>query len=323
MRAAWASPGTTGGRVELREVPIPVPGPGQVLVRVRAAGVNRGELVALAALRSGQGAAGGVECSGVVAEIGTGVDGWRPGDEVMAYARGSQAEYVCVDQRLLMRKPARLGWEQAAAFPNVFTTAHDALISNARAQAGESVLINAASSGIGVAALQIARWANASAVIGVSRSPKKVERLRLLGLTDAVIGTDDGFEDRVLSITSGRGVDVVIDCLGGDSLASNLRCMAVLGRLVSVGRLAGKYGSLDLDLLALRRLRLIGVTFRTRSAEETVACVQACARDLLTPLERGEIEPIVDRTFALERIADAHAYMASNEQIGKIVLRVT
>lgn len=322
MEAVCTVPGDTGGRVELRQVPVPVPGPGQVVVRVRAAGVNRGEIVALQALRSGSGGIGGIECAGEIAAVGEGVSAFREGDAVMAHARGSQAGFVAVDARAVMPKPAHLSWPEAAAFPNVFTTAHDALITNGALKRGEIALVNAASSGIGMAAIQIARWAGASQVVATSRSAEKLRRLTPLGITDPVVTEGPDWPERVLALTGQRGVDVIADSIGASAFEPSLRCMALEGRLVNIGRLGGKMASIDLDYVALRRLRIIGVTFRTRTPQQTVACVQACARDLLGPLQRGEIRPIVDRCFPLSEVSAAHAYMLSDAQVGKIILTV-
>jgi len=290
---------------------------------VRASAINRGELLALSALKTGTGSIGGVECAGEVDALGPGVAGWQVGDAVMGHGRGAQAQFACIDQRALMRKPPRLDWAQAAAFPNVFVTAHDALITHGNLCAGESVLINAASSGIGMAAIQIARWAGARSIIASSRSTDKFGRLSALGLTDTVLADDQGeWVKQVLELTGGAGVNLIIDSVGAAAFEANLRAMSIEGRLIGVGRLGGRDARIDLDWLALRRLRLIGVTFRTRSLDQTLDCVQACARDLLGPLERGEIQPVVDSVYDLEEIAAAHARMRSNQQVGKIVLSV-
>ena len=323
MKAVFSVPGESGGRVELREVPRPDPGRGQVRVRVRASAINRGELLALAALKSGTGGIGGVEFAGEVDALGEGVSGWRVGDPVLGHGRSAQAQYVCADVRTVMRKPERLDWVRAAAFPNVFTTAHEAMITHGRLARGEAVLINAASSGIGMAAIQIARWAGAGRIIATSRSADKLERLRPLGLTDAICSDEQGrWIEQVMTVTGGRGVDLVVDSVGASVFEPNLRAMALEDRLIGVGRLGGRDARIDLDFLALRRLQLIGVTFRTRTVEQTVACVQACARDLLAPLGSGELEPVVDSVFPLAAIGQAHQRMLGNQQIGKIVLTV-
>ena len=186
--------------------------------------------------------------------------------------------------------------------------------------AGESVLVNAASSGIGTAAVQICRILGAKTIISASRTRAKAELTRGLGATH-VVGTDEEtLEEAVMAATDGRGVDLIIDSLGAPFLAQNLRSLALEGRLVSVGRTAGTVADLDLDLLSLRRLKMIGVTFRTRSADEALACTEACAQDLLPHLLSGAIKPVVDSSFPLEDIAAAHERLASNEQVGKIVM---
>ncbi len=323
MRAVWNVPGDSGGWVEVREVPRPSPQSHEVLVKVHASAINRGEILAIRQLRSGAGGIGGIEFAGEVVEAGSAVSGWRAGDAVMGHGRGAQAAYVCVDARRLMRKPERLDWAQAAAFVNVFITAHDAMITNGGLQRGETVLVNAASSGVGMAAIQIARWAGAGRVIATSGSAVKLDRLMPLGITHPVVVDGDGqWVEAVKAASAPDGVHLLVDCVGGSVIEHNLKVMALDGRLVSVGRLGGNSGPLDLDFLALRRLHLIGVTFRTRTEAQTIACFQACARDLLEPLERGVLEPIVDRVFPLEDIAAAHQWMLGNAQVGKIILQV-
>ena len=236
MRAVMFVPRPGGASVEVREIPQPVPGPGEALVRVHAAGLNRGEMVVKKGLSSGAPQQTGIEFAGEVAALGAGAARFKPGDRVMGHWKAGQAEYVAVDERLLVPVPARLSWVEAGAWLNVFCTAHDAIVTNAGLAAGESILVNAASSGIGVAALQIARLVGAHPVIGSSRVPAKLERLRAYGMSVGVVA-DAGATKAVLEATSGKGVDVVIDSVGGTQLPENLRAMALKGRLVSVGRL--------------------------------------------------------------------------------------
>lgn len=323
MLAAVAVPGPEGAVIELREMPVPQPGAGEVLIRVRAAGLNRGEQVGLAAFRTGSPRIMGIECAGEIAALGPGVEGLKEGDAVLARGAAMHAGYARVDARLVMRKPARLSWAQGACFPNSFTTAHDALITHGQLRAGQTALINAASSGVGMAGIQIARWAGASTVIATSRSADKLRALVPMGITHPVVGGKPSWIDAVMAVTHGRGVDVLADCIGASVFEDNLKVMALEGRLVNIGRLGGKAASIDLDFLALRRISVIGVTFRTRTAEETIACVQACARDLLDPIEAGEITPVVDRSFALAQAAQAAQHLMSDAQVGKIALEMT
>ena len=321
MKAVMFIPGPAGAAVEMREVPAPVPAAGEGLVRVRAAGLNRGELAVRNGLKSGTPQGTGIEFAGEVAALGAGATRFRLGDRVMGHWRGGQAEYVTADEGLLVPVPQRLSWVEAGAWLNVFVTAHDAIVTNAQLQAGESILINAASSGIGVAALQIARLLEAVPVIAASRTRAKLDRLAQYGMQTGVVAGPDAAA-AVMQATGKKGVDVLIDNIGGSVLKENLEVMALRGRMVSIGRLDANVGPLDLDLLAFKRVRLIGVTFRTRTTEERGACVQRCATDLLGALADGRLNPVVDRTFAMADVKAAHAYMESNEHIGKIVLEM-
>lgn len=322
MKAVMIVPTPQGGQIGVQEIPDPKPAAGEVLVRVHAAGLNRGEIMGRKALKSGAPQQNGIEFAGEVIALGSDARGVKTGDRVMGHWRGGQAELVAIDPRLLVKIPDRLSWIEAAAWLNVFVTAHDAMVTNAGLKRGESVLINAASSGIGVASLQIARLLGATPVVGTSRTQGKLAALKAYGLEAGVDASRQGWPEAVLQATGGKGVDVVIDSVGADVLAGNLRCMALRGRLVSVGRLGDQRGEVDLDRVAAQRLKIIGVTFRTRSLEERIACVQACARDLLEPLARGDINPVVDRTFPFEEIAKAHDTMETNSHIGKIVLTI-
>jgi NADPH:quinone reductase-like Zn-dependent oxidoreductase len=324
MKAWFTVPGPDGATFELRDIPVPAAGPGQVLVRVRAAGTNRGELIRGAQLRSSGPAANparsGGEFAGEIAALGDGVGGFEQGDRVMGRTAGSYAEYVAASARALMRIPDGLAWAEAAAIPNVFVTAHDALVTNAATASGESVMVTAGPSGVGTAAIQIARHLGANPVLATTRSPAKTAALLALGAHEVVDSRDAGWVDVVLRATGGRGVDVIIDHVGGPMLADNIRALALKGRLVSVGRNAGRVGDCDLDEVARKRARIIGVTFRTRTPEESLACSERFAAHLLDAVVKGPLKPVLDRTFPFERLAEAHAYMLSDAQTGKIVL---
>lgn len=321
MRAVMFVPRPGGASVEVADVPKPEPAAGEVLVRVRAAGLNRGEMSIRRGLTSGAPQQTGIEFAGEVAACGAGAKRFKPGERVMGHWRGGQAEFVAADERLLVPVPPRLSWIEAGAWLNVFVTAHDAIVSNAGLKAGESILVNAASSGIGVAALQIARLLGANPVIGSSRSAAKLEKLRPYGLQAGVLA-DSGSTAAIAAATGGKGVDVLIDSVGGAALPQNLAAMAVRGRMVSVGRLASNTGEIDLDLLALKRIRVIGVTFRTRSKEERIECVQRCAADLWQALADGRLQPVVHRSFRMEDVKAAHDYMERDEHIGKLVIEI-
>lgn len=315
-------PRAGGAAVVVQEVPLPVVAPGEALVKVHAAGLNRGEISVRNKLISGKPQPSGIEFAGEVVALGPGSRRVRIGERVMGHWRGGQAEFVAVDERLLVPAPKRLSWIEAAAWLNVFTTAHDAIVTNARLKPGESILVTAASSGIGIAALQIARLLGASPIIGSSRSKPKLEALRTFGMEAGIDATSPGYVHAVTEATAGKGVDVVIDNVGANVLNQNIDCIALGGRIISVGRLAAESGEIDLDRLAFKRITLIGVTFRTRSLEERIACVQRCAEDLLPALEDGRLAPVIHRTFRIEDIAAAHAFMERDEHIGKLVLEI-
>ena len=324
MKALFTVPGPSGGIFEFREIPTPSPGTGEVLVKVRASGTNRGELLARRLLRSDNPALhpmrSGGEFAGEIVSLGEGVKGFSAGQRVMGRAPGSYAEFALANQRALMRIPNEMGWAEAASIPNVFVTAHDAIVTNAQTKRGESVLITAGSSGVGTAAIQIARYIGANLVLATARSMSKRTALMELGAHEVIDPTKSKWVDEVMAATGKRGIDVIIDNVGGPMLADNIRALAIKGRLVSVGRNAGQIGECNLDEVARKRISIIGVTFRTRSLEESLVCGERCAADLLDAFSGGTLKPVLDRTFPFDRIADAHDYMLSDVQIGKIVV---
>ncbi|QEZ43621.1 zinc-binding dehydrogenase [Cupriavidus oxalaticus] len=320
MKAVRVVPGREGGTVEVQDIPVPVAAAGQVLVRVRAAGLNRGEINQAKELRTGNTITAGVEFAGEVADVGAGVSGWRKGDRVMGHGRGCQAEYVVAEPLALMPVPDGLSWIDAAAFPNVFITAHDALVTNGRLVAGESVLVNGASGGVAMAAIQIASLMGARPVIASSRSAAKLDKVSQFGVDVGIDASRDDQVAAVMAATGDKGVDIIIDTVGGPLFEANMQSLAVKGRLVNIARLGSATAQIDLTQLWLKRLQLIGVTFRTRTEQERLECIQACARDMLPFLRAGRVRLPVDRTFAMNDIAAAHAYMKQEQHVGKIVL---
>ncbi|NPT41335.1 zinc-binding dehydrogenase [Paraburkholderia sp. 1N] len=322
MKAVRVVPTPQGGKVEVQDIPVPQVGAGQVLVRVRAAGLNRGEINQARELRSGNTITAGVELAGEVAQVGEGVTGWREGDRVMGHGKGCQAEYVVMDPLALMPVPENLSWVDAAAFPNVFITAHDAVVTNGELRKGESILVNGASGGVAMAAIQIASLLGAKPVIATSRSAAKLDKLSQFGVDVGIDSSRDSQLEVVMAATDKRGVDVIIDTVGGPVFEANMDSLAVKGRLVNIARLGSATAQIDLTKLWLKRLKLIGVTFRTRTEQERLECIQACARDMLPFLEAGRIRLPIDRTFSIDEIAEAHAYMQLDQHVGKIVLTV-
>jgi len=328
MKAMVIVRGEEGGTLELRDVPEPQLGREDLLMRVKATALNRADLYQLKGLYQTEKTAGGpltiagLEAVGEVAGMGKDVSGFEVGDRIMGMCAGGYAEFTTLDQRLAMRVPARLSWEEAATIPIAYMTEHNALLANARLQAGETVLVNAASSGVGVAAVQIAKFCGAKKVIGTASTAAKIAALKALGVDQGINYRTENIAAAVLAATGGIGTDVIIDHVGGVWLKDHLHCMALKGRLVSVGRIGQGTGELDLELMALKRLQLIGVTFRTRTIDEKIAIARAVSKDLLPALDDGRLKPVLDRVFLLHQATEAQAYMLSNAQVGKIVLKV-
>jgi NADPH2:quinone reductase len=322
MKAVRMIPGAQGASLVVQDIPQPQLPVGQVMVRVRASGLNRGEIAYAEIHRSGDPVTNGVEFAGEVAAVGAGVTQWREGDRVMGHGRFCHAQYTVADPLALMPIPDAMSFVEAAAFPNVFITAHDAVVTNGQLRAGESILVNGASGGVATAAIQVASLLGASAIIATSRSAAKLERLREFGANVLVDVTRDSQLDAVMAATDKRGVDVVIDTIGGTVFDQNVKSLAVKGRLVHIARLGSNTAQIDLTDFWLKRLKLVGVTFRTRTEQERLECVQACARDLLPFLEAGRIKLPVDRTFAMDDVIGAYAYMKQDQHVGKLVLTV-
>lgn len=323
MRAAVV----TADGVQLREVPRPVPGPEEVLVRVRAATLNRADLgVAAGGAHGAMGGPGtilGLDFAGEVVAVGPGVTGVKPGDRVTASGAGGYAEYAVADIGRVQHVPDRnLSWEEAATLPVALATMHDAIVVNGRLARGESVLILGASSGVGIMGMQIAKFMGAALVVGTSTDAARRARLKEFGADITVDTRDADWAAQVLAATGGKGVDLVVDQVSGPTINAAMRCTAILGRIVNVGRLGGARGEFDFDLHATRRITYIGVTHRTRSRAEIRAEYEAMRRDLWAAVEEGRFAIPIDRVFPLEEVAQALAHMKANRHFGKIVLSV-
>lgn len=317
--------------LEIREIAEPgTPGTGQVLVRVFYAGVNRADILQRRGLYPGPKGYDphrpGLEFAGIVEAVGDDVDQFLAGEQVMGITSGeAQSELILVDHRHAISADG-LSPEQAGAIPEVYVTAHDALVTQANVAAGESVLIHAIASGVGLAGAQIAK-AKGARVIGTTRSPEKAAKLsdangEFSRWIDHVIVTDEGplFADKVLELTVGHGADVVIDLVGGDYFPEELRAAASKGRIILVGLTAGRKAEFDMGLALAKRVTIKGTVLRSRSNDEKAAAVKAMADDLLPWFPDGELRPIVDRIFPIEEVADAHRYVESDMNIGKVLL---
>jgi putative PIG3 family NAD(P)H quinone oxidoreductase len=311
--------------LQLAERPLPEPGPGEIRVRVHASALNRADLLQRRGLYPAPPGAPqdvpGLEYAGEVDAVGEGAGLWAVGNRVMGIVGGGgYAEYVVVHEREAIRIPQGLSYEEGAAIPEAFLTAYDALFTRLELLMGERVLIHAVGSGVGTAALQLARAAGA-VTIGTSRSPDKLRQAAELGLD---VGIDTGKEELAAALesaTSGGGVHAVVDLVGGKLLEESLRGLAQGGRVVVVGTVAGSRVELDLGLLLRRRIRIIGTVLRTRPLEEKIALAREFSSTVLPLLSSGKIRPIVDRVIPFTDVADGHRRMEENDTFGKIVLK--
>lgn len=316
MRAWYLVPGAAGLGAELREAAVPEPGPGQILVRLRAAGLNRGELFGA----KGPAKPGGNEGAGEVAKLGAAVAGYRAGERVMGRCVAAFAEYALMDAREVMKIPERLSWEEAASVPLVFCVVHDMLIGQGALKAGEWLLALGVTSGVGVAALQAAKALGAR-VIGTSGSPEKLAKLKPLGLDLALATRKPDFRDEVMKATADRGANLAVNAVGGTMFAECVRSLAFEGRLAMVGYVDGVLkAEMDLEALHAKRLRLFGVSNKLRNAEQRAKTVRGFARDLLPAIADGRIKPLIDRVYAFDEFPAAKARMEADAHVGKIIL---
>ncbi|GAB4557031.1 MAG: zinc-binding dehydrogenase [Rhizobacter sp.] len=311
--------------LQIQQVPVPTPGVDEVLVRVRACGLNRADIgMAAGHAHGSQGGPGtmlGMEWAGEVVDFGAGVTGFARGERVMGSGRAAFAEYTVADKGRVMPLPSStMSFEQAATLPMALQTMHDALVTNGQLQAGDAVLIQGASSGVGLMGLQIARLMGAGLVIGTSTTPARRERLKDFGAQLALDSSDASWPQQALDATGGQGVNLIVDQLSGAQANQNMRASAVKARIVNVGRLAGTRAEFDFDLHALKRLHYIGVTFRTRSVDEVRELNRRMRADLGEALAAGRLALPIDRTFAFDDAAQALAHMARNAHFGKVVL---
>ena len=308
----------------ITDVAKPAPKGTQVLVRVRACGLNRADL----GMTKGHahGSAGGVgtvlgiEWAGEIAELGPEAKGVKIGDRVMGSGGAAFAEYTLADHGRLFRNPSNMNFEDATTLPVALATMHNAVVTNGALQPGQSVLIQGASSGVGLMALQIAKLKGARIVIGSSTDAVRRGRLKDFGADLAVDSSDPGWVDQVLKATGGDGVDLIVDQVSGSVASQNLAATRIKGRIVNVGRLGGTHADFNFDLHAARRINYIGVTFRTRSIEEIREIFDEVRKDIWPAVESRKLQLPIDRVFAFDDIGKAFEHMEANRHLGKIVV---
>ncbi|HET7563931.1 MAG TPA: NAD(P)H-quinone oxidoreductase [Gemmatimonadaceae bacterium] len=319
---------TSGGPdvLEIRDVPRPAPSAEEVLVRVHASALNRADLLQ----RRGRYPAPpgspadipGIEFAGEIVELGAAVRSWRTGQRVFGLVGGgAQAEYLVTHARTIAEIPDGLSWTDAAAVPEAFITAHDALVTQAELRTSERVLIHAVASGVGLAAVQLVR-AMSAIPYGTSRTPAKIDRTREYGIEDGLVLGGDlrPLMERAREWSNGDGMDIVLELVGGAYVSASLATLSTRGRLILIGTMAGASTELDLGVVLRNRLRIIGTALRSRPLEEKIAATRAFAAQVVPLLARGVVRPVVDSVFPLEEIRAAHERLESNETVGKVVV---
>lgn len=327
MRAVLIrEPGDASG-MYVGEFPTPTPGAGELLVRVRATALNRADLLQRRGFYPPPPGASpilGLEMAGEVAALGAGVEGWALGERVCALLPGGgYAEYAVIPVGMALRIPERLNFEQAAGIPEAWLTAYLNLFLLGGLTSGKSVLIHAGASGVGTAAIQLAKVAGATSIV-TAGSAAKLQRCQELGASVGINYREGEFAPKVLAATGGRGVDLILDFIGAPYWEQNLASLAMDGRLILVGSMGGmKVEGVDLGQLLRRRLQVIGTALRSRTVEQKIELTQAFASFAWERIARGEMVPVLDRTFDWTDVVEAHRYMESNQNTGKIILRVS
>ena len=322
MKSYWIKTDHGKAVLELRDVAMPQPESGQIVIRVHATALNRGELIVGGVVHGGAEKVGGNEAAGVVHAVGAGVTTLKPGARVMGRARGGFAEYALMEAHQAMPAPERLTWEQAAATPVSFLTAYEMLFPHGGLGRGEWLLVTGASSGVGVASIQTAAMLGAH-TIGTSGSAEKLARLKTAGLEVGIMTRSADFAARVKEATGGKGADLVVNCVGGSVFSECLRALAYKGRIATVGYVDGVLNSdIDLGALHANRYMVFGVSNARLEAQGRAEAVRGFTRDVLPALADGRITPLIDKVYAFDELPAAKARMEANAQVGKIVVRV-
>ncbi len=324
MKSWWMVAGETGPELALRDSPVPSAGPGQLLVQVRAAGLNRGEFI------TGQGLLGqlsqpkamGMEAAGTVIALGSGVSGFQVGQRVMGRALGGFAEQALLVAAEAMPVPEHFEWVHAAALPITYMVSHDMLVAQGELAAGEWLLLNGVASGVGTASLQLAQLIGAY-TIGTSGQQHKLDALHQMGLDASVLTRGSGFKDEVMRRTEGKGVNLALNPIGGSILAEQIQCLAYRGRLAIVGYVDGQFSApLDLGAVHAQRLRIFGVSNKNRTPAERTNSVADFTRRFLPLMAERRLTPLIDRMFTFDELPAAREHMQADRHIGKVVLQV-
>ena len=316
MRAYFIRAGNGQAIVELKDAAVPEPGPQQMRVRVKAAGLNRGEFMGAGATAK----PAGTDAAGEVEKLGPGVTRFKAADRVMGRCPGAFAEYALMDERETMAVPEKLSWEDAAAVPIVFLVVYDMLVAQGRLKADEWLLVTGVTSGVGVAALQTAKALGAK-VIGTSGSKDKLAKLAPLGLDLALATRKPDFADAVLNATGGKGANLCVNNVGGTVFAECVRALAFEGRLAVVGYMDGVLkAEMDLDALHAKRLTLFGVSNKLRNAEQRATTVRGFSDEVLPLIAEGRIRPLIDRVYPFDELPAAAERLQANAHVGKIVV---
>ena len=323
MRAVVISEPGGPDVLKLAEVPDPVPAPGEVLVDVTGAGVNRADLMQRQGLYPAPPGAPpypGLECSGRIAGLGPGTDGWQVGDEVCALlGGGGYAEKVAVPAGQLLPLPAGVTLTDAAGLPEVACTVHSNVFARAALAPGETLLVHGGASGIGTMAIQLAH-AHGARVVCTAGSPAKLDRCRELGADLAIDYTSEDFVEAVSDFTGGHGADVILDIMGAVYLAQNVAALATGGRLVVIGLQGGARGELDLSVLLRKRASVQATALRSRPAAQKAAIVAAVREQVWPLISAGRVAPVIDRVLPLADAPEAHRLMETGAHVGKILL---
>jgi NADPH2:quinone reductase len=308
----------------IADVPQPTPQAAQVLVKVHACGLNRADLGMTKGhahgSRGGVGTVLGMEWAGEVVSFGPEAKGVAVGDRIMGSGAAALAEYTLADRGRIFRAPSNMNFEEAATLPVALTTMHNAVVTNGALQAGQSVLVQGASSGVGLMAMQIAKLKGARLVIGSSTNAGRRSKLKEFGADLAIDSSDPAWVDEVLAATNGEGVDLIIDQVSGKVANQNLAATKIKGRIVNVGRLGGTHADFNFDLHAARRINYIGVTFRTRTREEIAEIFDEVRKDIWGAVESRKLQLPIDKVFKFDDIAVAFAHMEANKHLGKIIV---